>query len=65
AGPTRWPPWPAPARCCRASTPTATPVAALVSVTAIWVTLSYQSEFFAMPQADGPALIRDLIVPTP
>jgi hypothetical protein len=40
-------------------------VAALVSVTAIWVTLSYQSEFFAMPQADGPALIRDLIVPTP
>jgi hypothetical protein len=40
-------------------------VTALVSVTAIWVTLSYQSEFFAMPQTDGPALIRDLIVPTP
>lgn len=40
-------------------------VTALVSVTAIWVTLSYQSEFFAMPQSDGPAVIRDLIVPTP
>jgi hypothetical protein len=40
-------------------------VAALVAVIAIWVTMSYQSEFFAMPQADGPALIRDLILPTP
>ncbi|MGO4725835.1 MULTISPECIES: FUSC family protein [unclassified Inquilinus] len=40
-------------------------VAALVSVTAIWVTLSYQSEFFALPQTGGPALIHDLIVPTP
>jgi len=40
-------------------------ITALISVTAIWVTMSYQSEFFALPQADGPALIRDLIVPTP
>ena len=39
-------------------------ITALISVTAIWVTLSYQSEFFALPQTDGPALIRDLIVPT-
>ena len=39
-------------------------ITALVSVTAIWATLSFQSEFFAMPRADGPALIRDLIVPT-
>jgi hypothetical protein len=39
-------------------------ITALVSVTAIWATLSFQSEFFAMPRADGPALMRDLIVPT-
>jgi uncharacterized membrane protein YccC len=39
-------------------------VTALVSVTALWVTLSHQSGFFALPQAGGPALIQDLIVPT-
>jgi uncharacterized membrane protein YccC len=39
-------------------------ITALVSVTALWVTLSYQSEFFGLPQAGGPALIQDLIVPT-
>jgi hypothetical protein len=39
-------------------------VAALVSVTAIRVTLTWQSEFFALPQTDGPPLIQDLLAPT-
>jgi len=40
-------------------------VAALVSVTALRVTLTWQSEFFALPQTDGPALIQDLLAPIP
>lgn len=48
----------------RALEPEADIVAALISVSAIRIALEHHSDFFALPQPDGPPLIQDLIVPT-